>query len=97
MKTKEQIKAYNEKDKWKRIKQRYGLSKEDYFKLLDKQNGVCAICKVKKEGTLHIDHNHKTGVVRGLLCSNCNMDLGIMKDNIYSLDNAIEYLKYDIQ
>jgi len=83
----------------------YGLSIEQYNALLNKQNGVCAICsrecKVQskrfKEGKsnrpLIIDHCHKTNKIRGLLCSNCNIMIGMAEDNINLLQKAIDYLK----
>lgn len=79
------------------MKNKYGLSLDDYDKLLIKQNGVCAICKHKetKKGIdfLPVDHNHKTGKVRGLLCNACNWGIGHLKDDIEILENAIKYLK----
>lgn len=82
------------------IKTKYGLTKDDYNELLNKQNGVCVICKEvnNKEikGTavnLAVDHCHKTGKIRGLLCNNCNSGLGFFKDNIELLNEAISYLK----
>lgn len=80
------------------IKRKYGISIYEYETLLIKQNGVCAICKnkklsSKKNGRLCVDHNHESGEIRGLLCSNCNTALGLMKDDINSLKMAIEYLK----
>jgi len=58
----------------------YGINTESYQNLLKLQNGKCAICKLAryrgKDTTLHIDHDHKTGQVRGLLCYVCNTTLG---------------------
>ena len=81
------------------MKQKYGISMEDYAKLLASQNYVCAICGGKQvegkglNGTLSVDHNHDTGEVRGLLCQTCNLGLGAFKDNITLLAIASEYLK----
>lgn len=72
------------------IKKRYGLSTENYYKLFDLQNNKCAICKLEKK--LHIDHCHKTGKVRGLLCFGCNAAIGQFNDDTKLLKNAIEYL-----
>src|SRR6266851_2205326 len=58
-----------------RVLKRYGISEEEYERLLRLQNGVCAICKEKPEGWLCVDHCHLTGKVRGLLCKNCNSAL----------------------
>jgi hypothetical protein len=76
-----------------RLKSRYGITPEDYDQMLKEQNGVCAICKVRKKEKLHIDHDHKTGRVRGLLCGACNRALGLLKDNTDFLNKAIEYLQ----
>lgn len=54
---------------------------------------VCAICSKPSRTRLHIDHNHKTGKYRGLLCSPCNIGLGHFKDSPSLLRKAIEYLK----
>lgn len=74
---------------------------EEYNKLLDEQQGCCAICgkeetTVSRWGTLahlSIDHNHKTGKIRGLLCMRCNHLLGHSRDNINILFKAIQYLR----
>lgn len=101
-------KLYYEKNKQKIMKKQlnynfkkfYGITLEDYYKLFKKQKGLCKICKQpetrkvnNKITKLHIDHNHKTGKVRGLLCSNCNIGLGNLKDSIILLKRAIKYLK----
>lgn len=62
--------------------------------LLKEQNGACGICKKEKK-SLHVDHNHTTGKVRGLLCYNCNNGLGRFKDSIEFLYNAVKYLTKD--
>ena len=84
--------------RYRHIRQKwvYGVEKaelEDYFYL---QGGECAIC-MKPFGfhdrNMHIDHDHKTGEVRGLLCAACNMLLGHAKDNPLILFKAISYLQ----
>jgi hypothetical protein len=76
----------------------YGLTLEDYDDLLDKQNGCCAICGTEdprgqsKAGRFYVDHNHKTGEVRGLLCNDCNTALGLFKDSTELLASGIKYL-----
>ena len=75
----------------KRLKHLYGITIEDYEAMSEKQNGKCAIC-YKTNIKLHVDHNHETGEVRGLLCGNCNRGLGLFKDHFYYLDRAAEYL-----
>ena len=75
----------------------FGITLKEYYKILDSQNSVCAICKKKemttKKKMLGIDHNHNTGKIRGLLCSKCNSLLGFSNDNINILNNAKKYLK----
>lgn len=61
-------------------------------KLLPAQNGRCAICKEFFTGTPNVDHDHQTGVVRGLLCHGCNVGIGFLKDDIRLLKSAIVYL-----
>lgn len=64
--------------------------------MLEAQEGVCAICgkpETKPNAKyLAVDHNHETGVIRGLLCNNCNRALGLLGDNVETLQNAINYL-----
>lgn len=81
------------------LKRQYGINNLIYAKMLKNQKGVCAICKRKEKrilrGTksmLSVDHNHKTGVIRGLLCYQCNAALGLFKDNIKLMKRAIKYL-----
>ena len=58
----------------------------------DRQGGRCLICGCVPEKTLHIDHNHGTGAVRGLLCGKCNVGLGLFGDNPTRLERAAAYL-----
>ncbi len=84
-----------------KLKQIYNLDFEDFHNLAEKQNYKCKICEKKgnikgKNGesrTLYIDHDHKTGKIRGLLCVHCNRGLGDFKDNIKTLKLAIKYLE----
>lgn len=70
-----------------------GLSPADYQAMLDEQGGVCAICgDPPGVQALAVDHDHATGYVRGLLCTNCNHLLGKAKDNRTVLEAAIAYL-----
>ena len=70
------------------------LTEGEYETMLDRQNGVCAICKGKPKGErLAVDHVHGTEKVRGLLCGPCNRALGLFKDDPVRLAVAIEYLK----
>lgn len=81
---------YKERKTRERYKREYGITVEEVEDLKLKQDGCCAICQERKP--LCVDHNHDTGLVRGLLCSNCNMALGHFKDSILYLQKAIEYL-----
>jgi hypothetical protein len=82
------------KKNW-RYKKMFGITQEDYNFILSNQNGVCAICNnVDGSGkALAVDHCHKSGKNRGLLCSNCNIALGLLKDDKVLFINAIRYLK----
>jgi hypothetical protein len=70
----------------------YGIDGEDYERMLKEQEGKCAICGEKPE-RLCVDHDHKTEIIRGLLCSRCNKMLGAIGDNVEVLETAIKYLK----
>lgn len=83
--------AYQKKHKFKNIKTEYGLTKKEYLQLV-KDNPYCFICD-KKIIKPQIDHCHKTGKVRSILCFRCNLGLGNFDDNINKLENAIKYLK----
>tara|TARA_B110000285_G_scaffold144405_1_gene161304 strand:- start:205 stop:591 length:387 start_codon:yes stop_codon:yes gene_type:complete len=74
-----------------RYKRTYKITDTQYNKL--KKIQECEICN--KKTALHLDHNHKTGDYRGMLCINCNTALGGFKDNIKLLNNAIKYLNND--
>jgi len=77
------------------IKTAYGITQDEYEKMLKAQNGVCAICgglSYIKNRPLMVDHDHKTDKVRDLLCSHCNLILGHCKDAKVILERAIDYL-----
>jgi hypothetical protein len=106
-KHKEQRKNYLNKNKEKlKISQKkysknlkfkkYGIDEKQYIELYNKQEGKCAICGAHQnelKSALHIDHNHKTNKIRGLLCFKCNSLLGYANDNIIKLESAVNYLK----
>lgn len=77
----------------------YRISVAEYDAMLDAQNGVCAICEGppngsgSKNGRFHVDHNERTGQVRGLLCGNCNHGLGKFCDDPKRLRRAAKYLE----
>lgn len=74
------------------MKYKYGTSEQDIRDMQDSQKGCCAICKQSLE-LPSIDHCHTTGKVRGLLCQHCNVLIGMSKDNINTIQNAIKYLE----
>lgn len=80
--------------KW-RLETRYGLTVEKFFKMLKKQSSRCAMCREKflSSKQTHVDHDHKTGKVRGLLCAACNRGLGFLRDSIVIFKQGIRYLK----
>lgn len=71
----------------------YGITEDDYDRMLKEQGDKCKSCKEASERTLNIDHCHKTGKVRGLLCNNCNTALGHAKDDVERLKLLIRYLE----
>ena len=78
------------------LKKNYGISFEQYQEMYTKQKGNCACCGQHESAfkrKLHVDHCHKTGKVRGLLCHSCNAAIGHFGDSIERLISAIEYLK----
>jgi hypothetical protein len=84
----------------KRIERQFGITAEGYQNMLDAQNGVCAICKKPETATrlgttikMPVDHCHKTGKVRGLLCDSCNKGLGQFLDDPDALRSAADYLE----
>lgn len=80
----------------KRLRTKYGITEEDYFEMLIAQKGKCAICESKVPGRGHknfdIDHDQETGIVRGLLCSSCNLAIGGMRHSPDRLMSAAAYL-----
>lgn len=74
-----------------RLKGCYGMTFEDYNRMLKDQDGKCLICG--NVAPLVVDHNHKTQVVRALLCAGCNTGLGFLQESIDILLSAISYLK----
>jgi len=73
---------------------KYGLSIEQKEQMMNKQNNKCSVCKKEFENSksCNIDHDHKTGKIRGLLCVKCNCGLGCLDENIKTLQKAIKYL-----
>lgn len=82
------------------LERKYNLTLEHYHHLFEVQNGKCAICQTEgfamhpnQRMKIVVDHCHKTGKVRGLLCHNCNRALGLMQDNPSYFKRAIDYLE----
>lgn len=59
---------------------------------MKKQKNKCPICDTKIADTFHLDHDHKTNKVRGLLCRSCNLGLGLFKDNVVFITKSLLYL-----
>jgi len=91
----EKYKENPEKHKALNLEIKYGISLDEYNQMLLKQNEVCAICNMncKSGRSLAVDHCHKTGKIRGLLCSNCNNGIGRFNDSIELLKESIKYLE----
>ena len=79
------------------LKRRYGISLQEYTEMLDSQGNCCATCGSKEPGgkwkSFAVDHDHKTGKVRGMLCKSCNIALGEVDDSLTTLKRMIEYLR----
>lgn len=71
---------------------KYGLSQDDFDAIRMSQFGLCLICQEEPE-KLYVDHCHKTGEVRGLLCRECNSALGMMKENTAAIFRMVDYLE----
>jgi hypothetical protein len=94
--------ANPEADKRKYLMRKFNITLEEYKDLLNKQNGVCAICGEKEsvlrraksgQEMLAIDHCHVTGKIRGLLCFKCNTGIGALGDSVEGLERALSYLR----
>lgn len=89
----EKQRRYNKRNQWR---DRYGIkfSLEEYDQMLQAQKGLCALCRqLPKSRSLHVDHDHETGRVRGLLCMKCNRALGYLQDSPVLLRTAAKYLE----
>lgn len=78
-----------------RMLKRYGLSHVDYYTMLEAQGRACKTCLTpfEQHGEANVDHNHRTGKVRGLLCVRCNRGIGLFRDDPLSLRRAATYLE----
>lgn len=79
------------------LKNRFGIDKDEFDAMLASQNGACKICLGVSPGAskkhFSVDHDHKTGKIRGILCHGCNAGLGMFQDNPEALIAASNYLK----
>lgn len=82
------------------LKRTYGITLEQYEQMLTDQGGNCAICLKPETGktqygvkSLAVDHCHKTGKIRGLLCEKCNRAIGQLHDDVDVLRRAIDYIQ----
>jgi len=90
-KQKASSKKWKEKNNVYILSKRYNVSEEEIADLLSSSDKGCQICG--KKGKLHVDHCHKTGKLRGLLCMECNMSLGRVGDDIRGIMRFVNYLK----
>lgn len=90
--------ARKEYSKFLLLRIKYNITADDFYTMMKSQNSKCAICFVEfcekshKSNSPSVDHCHATGVVRGLLCTNCNHGLGKFRDNAENLIRAADYL-----
>ena len=100
-KYREAARKYYKTERGKRIlklrglKNKFNLTEEEYLKIFEDQEHKCGICATEVTpfaSDSHVDHDHKTGKVRGILCCHCNSGLGWFKDSKESLMNAVLYL-----
>ena len=85
------------------LKKLYGITIEQYERIVLEQNNKCAICNKEniklnhpthiKQASLVVDHNHETGFIRGLLCYTCNLAVGNLKDNLINAKSLVSYLE----
>lgn len=90
-----QLPEYKEGKRASYIKNKHGITLQEYKEKLAKQNYACAICQVKlptQGSATHLDHDHKTGKLRDFLCTNCNRGLGHFQDSVELLNKAANYL-----
>jgi hypothetical protein len=97
-KVRKYCKANSDVVKSRKAKALYGITEEEHAKIFANQLGVCAICEQEPSGSganqsLHVDHDHETGKIRGLLCGNCNHGLGKFKDSKKLMVRAYLYLE----
>ena len=87
------VKKNPEKRRAHNRKYNFGLTAEEFAGMLDRQSNACAICRRPFVSTPHVDHCHKTNVIRGLLCGTCNRGIGMFEETAKWLTNAAFYVK----
>lgn len=90
-----QSKKNSRSDRKHDLKRRYGIDEQEYTALFEKQKGFCAICNRHQcsfPKRLSVDHDHETGLIRGLLCNPCNIAIGNFEDDVERIKSAMEYL-----
>lgn len=80
------------------FRDRYGIDVNEYHSMLESQDGGCAVCGSTDTGRPNcewfcVDHDHKTGKVRGILCHPCNSSLGLLKDDPVVIESLLAYLE----
>jgi Recombination endonuclease VII len=88
---------HNERGRISHFSRTYGITAERVERMIEGQGGLCPICGRDLGTRPHVDHDHETGAVRGILCFNCNGGLGQFGDDIDRLQQAVEYLKGNLQ
>lgn len=86
-------------DRKRKLKYTLGISVQEFNDLIIKQNNKCCICNkelIHSKNKTHVDHDHLTGKIRGVLCISCNLVIGHAKDSVETLESAIKYLKNNI-
>lgn len=88
---------YADSGRIKHLWKTYRLTAQQFDELWDRQGGRCAICSailsIGTQNGTHVDHDHDTGRIRGLLCPSCNRGLGQFKDDVDILKAAVSYLE----
>jgi hypothetical protein len=81
----------------KHLEYKYGITQDDYNRMLEEQESCCSICGIHEKHCEHqrlaVDHDHNTGEVRGLICKKCNQAIGLLQDNSEFAYNAYQYLQ----
>lgn len=87
--------ATSKRNSW--LQRNYGIDNDEYDRMVREQDDKCGCCGTADKGTNRsywcVDHDHQTGVVRGLLCATCNKSIGQLGDTVEALERALAYLK----